>query len=89
MFQRLAAALLFGLVIGVSGQAAQAAAPLVPTTAGTSIVSAQPTVLAQYNDDSSSGSTRVRTRGIGKLIVLVIAGVVGVGGWIIRKIRGE
>ena len=87
MFQRLAAALLFGLLIGISGQVAQAAAPLAPTTVGPSIVAAQPTVLAQ--EDSSSGSTRVRTRGIGKLIVLVIAGVVGVGGWIIRKVRGE
>jgi hypothetical protein len=87
MFQRLAAALLFALLVGISGQAAQAATPLTPTTAGPSIVAAQPTVLAQ--EDSSGGSTRVRTRGIGKLIVLVIAGVVGVGGWIIRKIKGE
>ena len=89
MFQRLAAALLFSLLLGAGGQVAQANVPLVPTTTGTSIMAAQPTLLAQYNDDSSGGSTRVRTRGVGKLIYLAIAVVVGVGGWIVRKIKGE
>lgn len=87
MFQRLAATLLFGLLIGVGGQAVQAAAPLAPTAAGPNIVAAQPTVLAQ--EDSSGGSTRVRTRGIGRLIALGVAVVVGVGGWVLRKIQGE
>jgi hypothetical protein len=54
-------------------------------------------VLAQYSsqtDDGTgrpSGNTRYRvrsTRGIGKLVGLGVVGVLAVGGWVARKIRG-
>ncbi|MGB7347333.1 MAG: hypothetical protein WBD20_24135 [Pirellulaceae bacterium] len=40
-------------------------------------------------DQQRSSSTRVRTRGIGKLIGLVIAVVLGIGGWIASKLGGD
>jgi len=47
--------------------------------------------LAQYNSDESSsgGSTRVRTRGMGKLIGLVIAGVIALGSFVMKMFRGN
>ena len=53
-------------------------------------------VLAQYSsqsdDSSSSNNPRYRTRsyrGVGRLVGLGVVGVLAVGGWIARKIRGE
>ena len=49
-------------------------------------------VVAQYSnqrEEESSGSTRTRTRGTGKLIGAGIAGVFLVGGFIYRKVRGQ
>lgn len=59
-----------------------------------SIVSAVPVnalpTLAQASDDSSSGgSTRVRTRGIGKLIGLVVVGLLAAGKFIIGMFTGK
>lgn len=46
-------------------------------------------MLAQDDSDSSSsGSTRVRTRGMGKLIGLVIAGIIGLASFIMKMFRG-
>ena len=49
------------------------------------------TALAQYDSDSqsSSGSTRVRTRGLGKLIGLVVAGIVGLFSFVFKLFRGN
>lgn len=49
------------------------------------------TTLAQYDSDSqsSSGSTRIRTRGIGKLIGLVIAGIIGLFSFVVKLFRGN
>ena len=45
--------------------------------------------LAQNDSDSGySGSTRVRTRGVGKLIGLVIAGIIGLASFIMKLFRG-
>lgn len=52
-----------------------------------------PSVLAQAYSDSSdssySGSTRVRTRGLGKVIGLVIAGIVALGSFAMKLFRGK
>ena len=46
-------------------------------------------MLAQDDSDSGySGSTRVRTRGLGKLIGLVIAGIIGLASFIMKLFRG-
>lgn len=44
--------------------------------------------LAQDDSDSEySGSTRVRTRGLGKLIGLIIAGIIGLASFIMKMFR--
>ena len=47
---------------------------------------------SDYDDvgstSSSSGSYRIRTRGLGKLIGLVVFGALAVGGWLVRMISG-
>jgi hypothetical protein len=47
--------------------------------------------LAQYNSDDSSsgGSTRVRSRGMGKLIGLAIAGIIALGSFVMKMFRGN
>ena len=52
-----------------------------------SIVSTM-TTFAQTSDDNSGGSTRVRTRGIGKLIGLVVVGVLALGRFVFKLFRG-
>ena len=45
--------------------------------------------LAQDDSDGSSGSTRVRTRGVGRLIGLAIAGIIALGSFVMKLFRGQ
>ncbi len=46
-------------------------------------------VLTLAQDDESSGSTRSSRRGTGKLIGLAIAGIIGLGSFVIKMFRGQ
>lgn len=71
--------------------ATEVPASVVPLGDVSSVSFKSATTLAQYDSDSqsSSGSTRIRTRGLGKLIGLVIAGIVGLVGFVIKLFRGN
>jgi hypothetical protein len=87
MFQRVTAvrALSKALACCVLGAGLLVALPSfsAPAQAASSLTLAQAT---QQKQDSSSYRS---SRGTRKLIALAVAGVVGVGGWIVNKIRGE
>lgn len=86
------------IVIGSASGITKISAAEVPVAMsrlnGTSAISIQtPSILAQaYSDSSnssSSGSTRVRTRGLGKVIGLAIAGIVALGSFVVKLFRGR
>jgi hypothetical protein len=68
------------------------AAVLFVSSAAVAEAAATPSVVAQYStqrQDEPSGNTRTRTRGTGRLIGAAVVGVLVVGGFVIRKMRGE
>ena len=86
--------LLVGGVVGASSCSADVS-PRTQTVAiervvvMNSIVSASNTLAqSSYESESSGGSTRVRTRGIGKLIGLVVVGLLAAGKFIFGMFTG-
>jgi len=85
---------LFCLILTVGAIAAATPATAAPTSAVTVSQSAftAPT-LAQYNgESSSSGSGRVSgrgARGLVKLAIFAVLGIIGAGKWLLGKMSGD
>ena len=83
---------LCGAVLAVApiGSVALAQTTPAPSAAQTHIVQST-SILAQTDDDSGS-STRIRgrsMRGIVKLVIWVVVGLIALGGFVIRKMGGR